>query len=37
MYPQCKVVKIRSVRGSTGCWWYKEEGRVDEWVLKHAC
>lgn len=35
MYPQCKVVKIRSVRGSTGCWWYKEEGRVDEWVLKH--
>ncbi|NUQ65053.1 MAG: hypothetical protein HUU20_21525 [Pirellulales bacterium] len=35
MYPKCKVVKIRSVRGSTGCWWYKEEGRVDEWVLKH--
>jgi hypothetical protein len=34
-YPQCKVVKIRSVRGSTGCWWYKEEGRVGEWVLKH--
>jgi len=35
MYPQCKEVKIRSVRGSTGCWWYKEENRVDEWVLKH--
>jgi hypothetical protein len=35
MYPKCKVVKIRSVRGSTGCWWYKEEGRVGEWVLKH--
>jgi hypothetical protein len=35
MYPRCKVVKIRSVRGSTGCWWYKEEGRVGEWVLKH--
>jgi hypothetical protein len=35
MYPNCKVVKIRSVRGSTGCWWYKEEGRVGEWVLKH--
>jgi hypothetical protein len=35
MYPQCKVTKIRSVRGSTGCWWYKEEGRVGEWVLKH--
>jgi hypothetical protein len=35
MYPKCKVLKIRSVRGSTGCWWYKEENRVDEWVLKH--
>jgi hypothetical protein len=35
MYPKCRVVKIRSVRGSTGCWWYKEEGRVGEWVLKH--
>ena len=35
MYPKCKVVKIRSVRGSTGCWWYKDEHRVDEWVLKH--
>lgn len=35
MYPQCKVEKIRSVRGSTGCWWYKDEGRVNEWVLKH--
>jgi len=36
MYPRCKVEKIRSVRGSTGCWWYKEEGRVNEWVLKHG-
>jgi lysophospholipase L1-like esterase len=36
MYPKCKVEKIRSVRGSTGCWWYKEENRVEEWVLKHA-
>jgi len=35
MYPKCKVTKIRSVRGSTGCWWYKEEGRVKEWVLDH--
>jgi hypothetical protein len=23
------------VRGSTGCWWYKDENRVQEWVLKH--
>lgn len=35
MYPKCKVEKIRSVRGSTGCWWYKDENRVEEWVLKH--
>lgn len=35
MYPKCKVTKVRSVRGSTGCWWYKEEGRVKEYVLDH--
>ncbi|MEW6356514.1 MAG: SGNH/GDSL hydrolase family protein [Planctomycetota bacterium] len=35
MYPRCKVEKIRSVRGSTGCWWYKEENRVKEYVLDH--
>jgi lysophospholipase L1-like esterase len=23
------------VRGSTGCWWYKDENRVQDWVLKH--
>jgi hypothetical protein len=34
-YPKCKVVKVISVRGSTGCWWYKEDGRVKEWVLDH--
>ena len=36
LYPKCKVRKIRSVRGSTGCWWYKEEGRVREYVLDHS-
>lgn len=34
-YPKCKIEKIRSVRGSTGCWWYKEENRVKEYVLDH--
>jgi len=34
-YPKCKVAKIRSVRGSTGCWWYKEDNRVRQWVLDH--
>jgi lysophospholipase L1-like esterase len=35
MYPKCKVVKVTSVRGSTGCWWYKDENRVEEYVLRH--
>ncbi len=35
MYPKCRIVKVTSVRGSTGCWWYKEENRVEEWVLRH--
>ncbi|MHC4352762.1 MAG: BNR-4 repeat-containing protein [Planctomycetota bacterium] len=34
-FPECKVEKITSVRGSTGCWWYKEPGRVHKFVLDH--
>ena len=34
-YPKCKITKIVSVRGSTGCWWYKEENRVQSYVLQH--
>ena len=34
-YPKCKIEKITSVRGSTGCWWYKEPGRVQKFVLDH--
>jgi lysophospholipase L1-like esterase len=34
-YPKCKINKIVSVRGSTGCDWYKGEGRVQEYVLKY--
>ncbi|MCS7305240.1 MAG: SGNH/GDSL hydrolase family protein [Thermoguttaceae bacterium] len=35
LWPNCKITKIVSVRGSTGCWWYKEENRVDSYVLQH--
>lgn len=34
-YPQCKVIKIPSLRSSTGCKYYREENRVEEYVLKH--
>jgi len=34
-YPKCKINKITCVRGSTGCWWYKEAGRVKKYVLDH--
>jgi lysophospholipase L1-like esterase len=35
MYPKCRITKVVSVRGSTGCDWYKGAGRVQEYVLKH--
>jgi len=34
-YPKLKIVKVTCVRGSTGCWWYKEPGRVQRYVLDH--
>ena len=34
-YPGLKITKITCVRGSTGCWWYKEPGRVKRYVLDH--
>lgn len=34
-YPQCQVKVVTSVRGSTGCWWYKDENRVQSYVLDH--
>ena len=34
-YPKSRIEKITSVRGSTGCWWYKEPGRVKKFVLDH--
>ena len=35
MYPRCTITKITSVRGSTGCWWYKEENRVLNYVVTY--
>ena len=32
-HPRCRIEKTTSVRGSTGCWWYKEPGRVQKFVL----
>jgi lysophospholipase L1-like esterase len=34
--PKVHIVKTTSVRGSTGCQWYKEPGRVHRFVLDHA-
>lgn len=34
-YPKCKIVKIASLRSSTGCKYYREENRVEEYVLRH--
>jgi lysophospholipase L1-like esterase len=35
LYPKVKIEAIASVRGSTGCWWYKDENRVEDYVLKY--
>lgn len=34
-YPKCKIRPIVSVRGGTGCGWYRNENRVKDYVLKH--
>ena len=34
-YPKCKIIKIASLRGSTGCKYYQEENRIESYVLKH--
>ncbi len=34
-HPRCTIEKVTSVRGSTGCSWYKEAGRVQKFVLDH--
>jgi hypothetical protein len=32
-YPKVRITKITCVRGGTGCWWYREAGRVRRYVL----
>ncbi len=34
-YPKCKIIKIPSLRSSTGCKYYQQENRVQDYVLKH--
>ena len=34
-YPECKIERILSNRSSTGCRWYKEENRVEQYVLRY--
>ncbi len=34
-YPKCKIIKITSLRSSTGCTYYQHENRVESYVLKH--
>ena len=34
-YPKCKIVKIPSVRSSTGCKYYRDKNRVQDYVLQH--
>jgi lysophospholipase L1-like esterase len=34
-YPKCKIIKVPSIRSSTGCKYYREENRVQDYVLKH--
>jgi len=31
--PKCRIIKITSVRGSTGCWWYRQPERLRRFVL----
>jgi hypothetical protein len=33
-YPKCDIVRVVSVRGGTGCWFYKEPGKIEKYVLK---
>ena len=34
-HPKCKIVKIPSLRSSTGCKYFREDNRVQDYVLKH--
>lgn len=32
--PNCEIMKWTAVRGSTGCWWYRHNHRVELYVLQ---
>jgi hypothetical protein len=32
-YPRTRIEVVPSIRGATGCWWFKDSGRVREYVL----
>ena len=34
-YPRCRIQKVTVIRGSTGCWWYREHNRVHVFVYPH--
>lgn len=34
-YPKCRIMKVTIIRGSTGCWWYKDENRVHVFIYPH--
>jgi hypothetical protein len=34
-YPGAKVQVVTSIRNATGMWWYKDENRVQSYVLEH--
>jgi len=34
-YPGSRIQDITCVRGSTGCWWYRKEERLEKYVLRH--
>ena len=34
-YPKGKIEKVTACRGGTGCWWYKLDNHVEEYVLRH--
>ena len=34
-YPRCAVEVVTSVQGGKGCWYYRDEGRVQEYVLAY--
>ncbi len=36
LYPKCKINVKLSNRGSTGCWWYKNDNQVESYVLRYT-